>query len=120
MFFIGVFGIGDEEEIAAQYANQVCPACGRWSRAELTLAYRYFHIFFLPVWKYSRKYALRMDCCGAIYDMDETYGRELSAGGPLDFSRMKRREKAQNICRCCGSRLEEEFTYCPRCGAPRA
>jgi len=122
MFFIGIFGAEDKEVVKEEYPNVICPACGRYSRAKLIFAYSYIHFFFIPVFKYNKKYYVVLNCCGARYEADEAYYKELLAGAPLDFSRMRwvnewaYGDANCKICPTCGAQVEMQYSYCPFCG----
>lgn len=119
MFFIGIFGIQDKQEIVREFTNLICNNCGRYGRGRLIYEYTYFHLFFLPLFRWNKRYYLQMECCGVVYDMDTAYGKELENGADLDFTRMTKQpnEYDENcICPQCGARLQRDFRFCPYCG----
>ena len=122
MFFIGIFGAEDKEVVKKEYVNVICPVCGHYCRAKLIFAYSYLHFFFIPVFKYHKKYYVILTCCGAKYEADEAYYGELMNGAPLDFNRMKKAnawtyyDPNCKICPNCGAQVETQYSYCPFCG----
>ena len=120
MFFIGIFGIDHREEIKKEFGNVVCPVCGRWSRAKLVYTYSFFHFFFLPLFRYHKRYLVELGCCGELYEADAAYYQELLQGAPLDFSRLTRIGKSGpgdgKYCPRCGGRCDNSYEYCPFCG----
>lgn len=118
MFFIGVFGIEEKEEIMREFRLVVCPACGAWGTARLWMRYRYFHFFFLPLVKYRRQYRVEMDCCHVRYCATEEEAQRLAQGGELDFSRLTIETEGDGLRRCpgCGAQVQRGFRFCPFCG----
>lgn len=126
MFFIGIFGIEDKEKELREYENIVCPDCGRYSRAVLIVHYTYFHIFFIPTIRWNKQYYVRVRGCGAVYEADAEYGRQLEQGMGLDFSRLKKVSsgfggfgESYSTCRNCGQTYDPGFAYCPHCGTKK-
>ena len=57
MFFIG--GISNEEKKLDYVQNTTCPKCGKFSRMEVYMTYMYFSLFFVPIFKWSKKYFVK-------------------------------------------------------------
>jgi hypothetical protein len=127
MFFIGIFGIEDKEKELREFPNIVCPDCGRLSRAVLILHYTYFHFFFIPTFRWNKRWTVRVRGCGAVYEADADYGKQLETGAALDFSRLKKVSSGFGgfggafyaTCAHCGSAFDPSFAYCPHCGAKK-
>ncbi len=126
MFFIGIFGIEQKEKELREFENIVCPDCGRLSRAVLILQYTFFHVFFIPTFRWNRRYFIRVRGCGAVYEADCDDGRQLQSAGDIDFSRLKKVSSGfgaykdyYTTCASCGSAFDSDFAYCPHCGARR-
>lgn len=126
MFFIGIFGVEDNEKELREFPNIVCPDCGRYSRAVLITSYTYFHIFFIPTFRWNRHYYVRVRGCGAVYEADAAYGKQLENGGDIDFSRLRKVsggfggfEAFYATCGRCGRAFDPSFAYCPHCGAKK-
>ena len=124
MFFI--FGVEEKEKELREFANIVCAHCGRYSRAELIVHYTFFHIFFIPTFRWNRHYFVRVRGCGAVYEADTEYGRQLERGAELDFSRLKKvsggfgaSDEFYSTCKSCGEAFDPSFAYCPYCGAKK-
>jgi hypothetical protein len=76
MFFIGIFGIQDKDKYIGTCSNIECPSCGRLARYEIHKSYRYFHIFFIPIFRWNFRYFVKTSCCGRLYQLDPFVGRE--------------------------------------------
>lgn len=121
MFFI--FGIEEKEKELREFANIVCPECGRYSRAVLILQFTYFHFFFIPIFRWNKRYFVRVRGCGAMYEADAEYGKQLEQGAEPDFSRLKKVSSGfsgfgefYTTCKNCGEAFDPSFSYCPHCG----
>jgi len=117
MFFVGIFGIQNKSRLIREFDNVVCPNCGRLSRTELIESYSYFHFFFIPLFKWGRRYFLRLRCCGTLYEVDRDYADQLKSGDTIDFDRLKKMGSAGGFCPNCGNYVNPGFNFCPRCGA---
>jgi len=113
VFFI--FGIGDGEKELRVFPNAICPNCGRYTQARLIMVYRYFHIFFIPVFKFRKRRMVLPGCGCSVYEADAAYAEELKTSERIDFGRLKQTGK-KRICRKCLRELAEGFEYCPFCG----
>ncbi len=120
MFFIGIFGTGQDKKEIKVFNNIVCPLCGRWTRFRLVFFYSYFHFFFIPLFKFRKRYVLLPDCGCPHFEADKEYFEELKSPDVmnLDFSRLTRTD-TRSLCRCpaCGRNVEAGFSFCPYCGA---
>lgn len=129
MFFIGIFGIEEKERELKTFAQVVCPVCGRFSHAVLTEHYTYFHIFFIPTFRWNRRYDLKLRCCNAVYEADAEYARELQTTDAIDFSRIKLVssgfgrfsdfESSSVVCPYCGRSYDSSYAFCPHCGTKK-
>lgn len=122
MFFI--MGISQAEKKLPFDQLLICPNCGRYGRVSVFMRYTYFMFFFLPLFRWDRHYYARMECCGAVCELDPELGKviakgEVSAIDPeqLRFSGGGARS-AFHVCPACGYSTTEDFQYCPKCGRP--
>lgn len=123
MFFIGIFGVEEKEKEIKEFINTVCPCCGQLTRAVLIARYTYFHIFFIPTFRWNRQYFLRYRCCGGIYEVNADYFKNLKDASEIDIRKIKKKfcsSDAQNVycqrCAGCGKEFEKKFSFCPYCG----
>ena len=89
--------------------------------------------FFIPIFKWNRRFFVEMSCCGAVYELDPEVGKRLlrgeeveitendltlrqdGNGNPWTGSDASHRHK---VCPSCGFETDEDFSYCPKCGKP--
>ncbi len=129
MFFIGIFGIEAKEKELKTFSQVVCPVCGQYSQALLFVRYTYFHIFFIPTFRWNKHYYIKLRCCGALYEADAEYGKQLETSDSVDFSRLTLvssgfgafygNQTADTRCPNCGRTYDNSFAYCPHCGTKR-
>lgn len=131
MIFIGGINSGVRQ---LEYEKMViCGRCGAYGRYQVCMTYLYFSFFFIPLFKWNRRYFVTMSCCGAEYELDQEVGRALFHGASVDI-----REENLTLCRegngnpwesrtipegntrkcaTCGYETKEDFSYCPKCGS---
>jgi len=120
MFFIGIFGIQQAEKQIGTYNNAICPSCGSLTRFEVFKNYFYFHIFFIPIFKWNVKYFIKPVCCGSIYELDPIIGKQYEKGQNPKVENEHLRPLNQyspfKTCSGCGARVESGYSFCPYCG----
>ena len=121
MFFIMVISQGQKKLDFDQVV--VCGRCGRYGHLEVYMVYSYFSLFFIPIFKWGRRYFVRTTCCDASVELDAELGRRIwqreIASLPEDiipdtYSAVLQRRKR---CAACGFETEEDYQFCPKCGA---
>ena len=111
----------------------ICGRCGAYGRYQVYMTYMYFSFFFIPIFKWNRRFFVEMSCCGAVYELDPEVGKRLlrgeeveitesdltlrhdGNGNPWTGSDASHRHK---VCPSCGFETDEDFSYCPQCGKP--
>lgn len=119
MFF--VFGISSKEKEIDFSQTFICESCGAYGRLDAFMTYTYFSLFFIPIFKWNKKYYLRSSCCGSLYTIDNEIGKLIETGkiDKLDESDLKIINSNFNkikYCHNCNYKIESDFEYCPKCG----
>ena len=129
MIFIG--GISQGQKILDYVKTVICDRCGRYGRYQVMMTYMYFSFFFIPLFKWNKKFYVKMTCCGAVYELDPEVGRAILAGQDVDItgkdltliqegnSRSGYENGAYKTWKKCsrgGYETEEDFDFCPKCG----
>ncbi len=79
MFFI--MGIYDRsKEIEYKGDMVICPACGRYCSYKIYVTYMCLSIFFIPVFRWGKRYYVISTCCGKRYELDRGKGRQAEKG----------------------------------------
>jgi tRNA(Ile2) C34 agmatinyltransferase TiaS len=90
--------------------------CGRYSRLKLLEEYTYFHFFFIPIFKWGRKYSVEARCCGRVFEVPGDYINELIQSDSLDINRLREIRTPYRICPDCNQYVDSSYKYCPYCG----
>ncbi|KRQ87693.1 hypothetical protein ABG79_00494 [Caloramator mitchellensis] len=121
MFFVGILGVETKEEVIKDIYNTICKSCGRISTYRLMCQYNFFHLFFIPIYKWNKKYYLVSRCCDAVFEISEEYASRLQKekDSVIDDSKLNEVKYGYNrfLCPNCKSVLYDDFNYCPHCGA---
>lgn len=120
MFFIGIFGVQNESKTIEAKPNVICPLCGAYGRYEVIKTYNYFHIFFIPVWKWNVRYFIKTRCCGKVCEIEKDMGVRMERGESVTIGWEHIHHGEQEIidlCPNCSAQLAPGFNYCPNCGA---
>ncbi|HHT53744.1 MAG TPA: zinc ribbon domain-containing protein [Clostridiales bacterium] len=120
MFFIAFFGIQDKDKYIGSTNNVTCPECGELAGCEIHKQNRYFHVFFIPVYRWNVRYIAKTSCCGCAYELDRTVGREFEKNPDTEIKKenLRRPESCLPFKFCANCRVDvpAEFKYCPYCG----
>ena len=85
MIFIG--GISQGEKILNYTQTVICDICGRYGRYQVIMTYMYFSFFFIPLFKWNKRFYVKMTCCGSVYELDPEVGRDILAGRQVEITR---------------------------------
>jgi endogenous inhibitor of DNA gyrase (YacG/DUF329 family) len=117
-FFIAV--VSGREELGPRRCGRF-PCCGTvGAAAPVTCVFQRFILFFIPLFRFGRRYFVSCPNCGAVYEIEPEEGRriERDPAAEIDPERMHRVSsgRAANFCPNCGSPVPLDARYCPRCG----
>ncbi len=133
MIFIG--GISQGRKMLNYHGSVViCDSCGAYGRYQVMMTYMYFSFFFIPLFKWGKRYYVQMSCCNAVYELDPETGAAIARGMDVEIRKenltliqsgsgnpyTKDRGFVDNetkICPHCGYQFQnDEFEFCPKCG----
>ena len=83
MIFIG--GISQGEKQLNYTQTVICDICGRYGRYQVFMTYMYFSFFFIPLFKWNKRFYVKMSCCGSVYELDPEIGKEILAGRQVEI-----------------------------------
>ena len=96
----------------------ICGQCGQYGRYQVFMTFSQLLIFFIPCFRWGRKYYVQMSCCGTVYELDPVVGEEISRGSgreirPQDLTLVSGRRTERRIRRCpaCGYQTDEDFDF---------
>ncbi len=123
MFFF-ISGIQDKSKELGVTASLICPACSTYTSMAVSVLYRVLHIFFIPVFRWDRRYFASAPCCGAVFEVDPEDGRAFETGErrSVDPQHMRRTGNfgRPGVCAFCEEPLVPGALFCHRCGRPVA
>lgn len=124
MFFIVGLSNGIKELGTTQ--PMVCKNCQRLCAYTILVSYTYLSFFFIPLFRWGKKYTAKTNCCGKVFGIKQILGKELEKasrkGTPLFLSEadlqgeIKYHTFTRMQCPACGFPVTNEFEYCPKCG----
>lgn len=119
MFFIG--GISNGEKKLDFVQSIICPRCGSFGRIEVYMTYMCFSFFFIPIFKWNKKYFAKNTCCNSIYILNDELGTKINRGENIlisenDLQLVNSTQPIVNRCFHCGYVADSDFHYCPKCG----
>lgn len=96
------------------------PCCSRGGAAAVTCLYRQFTFFFLPLFRFGKRYFVSCPCCGAVYEIGRDEGKRIERDpqAEIDPGKLRRTSgRAARFCPNCGARIAPDSRFCPYCGA---
>lgn len=132
MFFM--MGIMPGQKELSYTQTVICDRCGQYGRYMVYMTYTVLSLFFIPVFKWGKKYYVKMSCCGASYELDREVGRQIERGQDVEIRpgdlelirgqgydiRSAGKDSDDTVLRCCpncGFTTEEDYDFCPKCGS---
>lgn len=96
------------------------PCCSiRGSRALVTCVYRQFTFFFLPLFRFGKRYFVSCPNCGAAYEINREEGRRIERDPYAEIepdSIFRVAGRTVRFCPNCGTQVDPDSRYCPYCG----
>ncbi|WP_312702337.1 zinc ribbon domain-containing protein [Sedimentibacter sp.] len=121
MFFIA--GITHERKELDYYEPILCRCCTKYGRFESYMEYSVFSLFFIPLFKFNKKFYAKTSCCNSLYLIkNKEKGLMMERGqGYNVFLKDKdleliHRGACVSLCTNCGYEVSDEHNYCPNCG----
>jgi hypothetical protein len=103
--------------------QMICSVCGRYGRFQVFMTYTVLSLFFIPCFKWNKRYYVQTSCCNTLYELDPEIGKRIARGEqveilPEHLRRTERNGWGSTFKRCqnCGFETTENFEYCPKCG----
>ena len=83
---IFIMGINTGRKDLAFHQTMVCSRCGRYSSYSVYMTYTVLTLFFIPIFKWNRRYFVTSGCCGAVYQLDPRVGRRIAGGEDVQIA----------------------------------
>lgn len=100
----------------------ICNRCGGYGRYQVFMTYMCLSIFFIPCFKWDKKFYVQSSCCNTIYELDPEIGKAIARGENVKIEQEHLREvqaghrSRTRRCSHCGYETDENFDFCPKCG----
>ena len=114
------------KELAYSGELFICGRCGRYGRYQVFMTYMYLSLFFIPTFRWGKKYFVKTSCCGAVYELEPETGKQLARGASVTITPDRLRLVSPGSsgsgwrpgkrCAGCGYETQEDFEFCPKCG----
>ncbi|HOK48776.1 MAG TPA: zinc ribbon domain-containing protein [Sedimentibacter sp.] len=121
MFFIA--GINRKREQLDYYEPIMCSACTKYGRFEAYVEYSVLSLFFIPIFRFGKKYYARTTCCNSLYLItNKEKGLMMERGqGHNVFLKdedlmLIQKGFSGRTCPNCYNQVSQEHNYCPNCG----
>lgn len=101
----------------------ICNICGKYGRYQVFMTYTVLSLFFIPCFKWNKRFYVETSCCNTLYELDPETGKRIAKGEnleimPENLTKVNIPGYANAFKRCvsCGYETKEDFEYCPKCG----
>jgi RNA polymerase subunit RPABC4/transcription elongation factor Spt4 len=118
VFLVGIFGVQFKAKSLIVEQGVICPCCGAYDRYEVLKTFNYFHIFFIPVWRWNKHYYIRTRCCSQTSELRQDVGERIERGERVQITNehLVHSQPTGRNCPNCRASLERTFNFCPHCG----
>ena|SRR5690554_2309727 len=121
MIFIA--GASTKQKQLDFHQGMICPHCGKYGQYEVFVQYMCFSLFFIPIFRWNKKYTVRSRCCGSIYSIDNKLGTRIEKGEDITIDEgelqvIQTGSHYGQSCPNCGYEIKEDYKYCPNCSTP--
>lgn len=122
MFFIA--GVYPKRKELDYYEPIMCSSCSKYGRYEAFMEYSVFSLFFIPLFKFNKRFYVRTTCCNNLYlltNKEKGLMMERGKGHNVflkdeDLKLVQKGISYHNVCPNCGYQTSEKNNYCPNCG----
>ena len=120
MFFI--MGITQGRKDFEYRQLVTCSLCGAYGSFRVFMTYTVLSLFFIPTFKWGKRYYVETTCCNGIYELDPEVGRRIARGEDVqirqeDLTRVMGQGYSVKRCQNCGYTTDEDFEFCSKCGS---
>lgn len=120
MFFL-ISGVNTKSKDIGSVPNVICPNCGALSNMRVAVLYESLHLFYIPTFKWHRRYLVSEPICGAVFALDSEQGLAIEKGkistiDPSHLHKVSGFSSTKDTCKTCGAELPPGAKYCAQCG----
>ena len=96
------------------------PCCsGGGAMAAVTCTFQQFTLFFIPLFRFGKRYFVTCPSCGAVYELAKDEGRKIEKDPMTEINPDKMyvvQGASRKTCPSCGCAVDPNSRYCPNCG----
>lgn len=71
-----IWGINEKTKVLDYEAGvSVHQDCGQYARIQILMVYTYFSLFFIPLFRWNKRYYARYHCCKRMYELNKELGK---------------------------------------------
>ncbi|MDO4711060.1 MAG: zinc ribbon domain-containing protein [Peptostreptococcaceae bacterium] len=89
---IFIWGVSSKQKNLDHHAGlNVHEDCGQYAQIEVIMTYSCFSLFFIPLFRWNKRYYAKYHCCKRLYELDPSVGKQIEKGlspkiNPQDLS----------------------------------
>lgn len=83
MFFM--IGITDGRKVFDYTQTVICNICGKYGRYQVFMTYTVLSLFFIPCFKWNKRFYVQTSCCNTLYELDPEIGKRIAKGESLEI-----------------------------------
>lgn len=118
MFFI--IGVDNGTNEIGTRRCGIFSCCGTYGAiAMVTCTFQRFTLFFIPLFRFGKRYFVTCPNCGTVYELSKEEGRRLErdASAEIDPNQMYALHRSSGrICPDCHAAVDPNAHFCPNCG----
>jgi hypothetical protein len=118
MFFI--VGITDGSGSLGVRRCRAFSCCGIYgAMAAVTCVYQQFTLFFIPLFRFGKRYFATCPQCGTVYELSREEGKRIARDPAAEINpdRMYAVRRASGrVCPNCHAAVDPSAHFCPNCG----
>ena len=99
-----------------------CQQCGHFGRFEVYVMANRFRLFFIPLFTFGKRYAVRTTCCDSLYQLTPEKGKAIEKGQTATITADDLTVQELGTCamtkECqhCGHTQARGSNFCSHCG----
>jgi len=83
MFFI--MGINEGRKDIDFHQMIMCNMCGTYGQFRMFMTYTVLSLFFIPCFKWNKRYYVQSSCCGTTYELSPEVGKRIARGESVEI-----------------------------------
>ncbi len=93
---------------------------GGGAMAAVTYTFQQFTLFFIPLFRFGKRYFVTCPNCGTVYELPKDEGRRIEKGPAAEINPERMyvvQGASRKTCPSCRYAVDPNSRYCPNCGA---